>query len=241
VLNRFLFRKVITGIIANSREVKRTILVNNDLLVPEEKISIIYNGVNLERFTPQHNSLTPKRNGEIILGCAGRLSEEKGHIHLLELMNALSGSPHKFKLLLAGEGRLMNHLQRRSRKLGLEERVEFLGFINDMPEFFHSIDIFLLPSHSEGFSNAVIEAMASARPVIAFDVGSTSEVIIDGRTGYIVRSNTVEEMARKVLELASKQDLRESMGLEGRRLVEESYSFSTCVEEIIQKITPAQP
>jgi len=110
-----------------------------------------------------------------------------------------------------------------------------------MPEFFHSIDIFLLPSHSEGFSNAVIEAMASARPVIAFDVGSTSEVIIDGRTGYIVRSNTVEEMARKVLELASKQDLRESMGLEGRRLVEESYSFSTCVEEIIQKITPAQP
>ena len=240
-LNRFLFRKVITGIIANSREVKRTILINNELLVPEEKISIIYNGVNLERFTPRPGTLRSKRNGEIILGCAGRLSEEKGHIHLLDLMNELSGGPRAFKLLLAGEGRLMNNLQRRSRKLGLEKRVEFLGFVNDMPEFFHSIDIFLLPSHSEGFSNAVIEAMASAKPVIAFDVGSTSEVIVDGKTGYIVRSNSVEEMARKVLELSSNQDLLESMGLEGRKRVEESYSFSTCVEEIIQKITPVQP
>ena len=237
-LNRYLFRKVVTHIIANSREVKRTILINNQSLVPEEKISIIYNGVNLERFSAWSGSMDSRRDGEIVLGCAGRLSEEKGHIHLLELLELLSGSPFRFRLVLAGEGRLMHMLQRRARKLGLEDRVDFLGFVRDMPGFFNSIDIFLLPSHSEGFSNAVMEAMASAKPVVAFDVGSTAEVIVDGKTGYIVWSKSVGEMAERVLELSSDQKLREGMGLEARRRMEESFAFSSCVESIIDKFRP---
>jgi glycosyltransferase involved in cell wall biosynthesis len=239
-LNRYLFRKVITGIIANSMEVKRTILFNNERLVPEDKITIIYNGVNLERFKGDAAPIYIPQNGEIVLGCAGRLSEEKGHMHLLDLMKNLSGSPFRFKLLIAGEGRLMSLLQRRTRKLGLEDRVDFLGFISDMPGFFNSIDIFLLPSHFEGFSNAVIEAMASARPVVAFDVGSTAEVIRDGKTGYIIRDKSVQEMSGKILELASNKELRRSMGREGRKRVEESFSFETCLEKIIQVITPVQ-
>ena len=237
-LNRYLLRRVVTHIIANSREVKRTILINNQMLVPEEKISIIYNGVNLDRFSARAGSLNSIRNGEIVLGCAGRLSEEKGHVHLLELMEVLSGSPFRFRLVLAGEGRLKHMLQRRVRRLGLEDRIDFLGFVRDMPGFFSSIDIFLLPSHSEGFSNAVMEAMASAKPVVAFDAGSTAEVIIDHKTGYIVWSKSVGEMAERVLELASDQNLRKEMGLEARRRMEESFAFHSCVERIIEMINP---
>lgn len=237
-LNRYLFRKVLTRIIANSMEVKRTILVNNPKLVPEDKISIIYNGVSLDRFNRNAEPLYHPENGEIVLGCAGRLSEEKGHFHLLELMRELSGSSFRFKLLLAGDGRLMNQLQRRTKKLGLDDRVEFLGFVDDMPGFFSSIDIFLLPSHYEGFSNAVIEAMASARPVIAFDVRSTTEVIVDGSTGFILGHQSVEDMAARVLELAGDSEYRKNMGEMGRKRVEDAFSFETCLDKIIQCITP---
>ncbi len=236
-INRYLLRRVVTRIIANSEEVKRTILVNNSNLVPEDKISIVYNGVSLARYNSDAAPLYHAQDKEIVLGCAGRLSEEKGHEHLLELMKILSNSSYRFKMLIAGEGRLLNMLQKKASKLEVEERVEFLGFIKDMPAFFNSIDVFLLTSSYEGFSNAVLEAMASAKPVISFDVRSTREVIDHGVTGYVGKENSVEEMASWILELAADESRRKEMGLKGRERIEASFSFEKCLEEIITLLT----
>lgn len=236
-INRYLLRRVVTRIIANSQEVKRTILVNNRNLVPEDKISIVYNGVSLARYNTDTAPLYQPKDNEIVLGCAGRLSEEKGHVHLLELMKVLTNSKFRFKLIIAGEGRLLQMLQKRAKKLGVEEGVDFVGFINDMPAFFNSIDIFLLPSSYEGFSNAVIEAMASALPVISFDVKSTREVIEHGVTGFVGEENNVEEMSRWILELAADESLRKRMGQEGRKRIEASFSFEKCLEEIITLVS----
>ncbi len=117
-INRYLLRKVVTRIIANSKEVKRTVLAINSRLVPEEKISIVYNGVNLDWYNSGGTPLYKARAKEIVLGSAGRLSEEKGHLHLLDLMKVLDKSTYKFKLLIAGQGKLLDNLQNKGQGIG---------------------------------------------------------------------------------------------------------------------------
>jgi glycosyltransferase involved in cell wall biosynthesis len=236
-INRYLFRKVITKIMANSQETKRTILANNPALVPEDKIRVIYNGVYLPRYHADVEPLYKASPKEVVLGSAGRLSEEKGHLYLLEMMSILASEALHFKLLIAGEGRLLHSLQRRTRKLGIEDRVEFLGFVENMPAFFRSLDLFLLPSHYEGFGYVVAEAMASSKPVVAFDIKSSSEIVVDGVTGYLTPRNNVVDMARRVLELAGNARLRQEMGNNGRRRVEEMFSFEKNQLEILDLIT----
>lgn len=231
-LNRYLLRKVITSIVANSNEVKRTILVNNMALVPENKISIIYNGVSLHKFSTDVSPLIPSRKGEIVLGCAGRLSEEKGHIHLLELLSELQGSSYKFRLIIAGEGRLLHSLEEKARDLNVDQQVEFIGFIEDMPAFYKSLDIFLLSSRYEGFSNVINEAMASSLPVVVFDIKSSSEVINHGVSGYITRNGDIQEMAERVLELAGNEALRVRMGANARKQIVEQFSLDYLMDDI---------
>jgi glycosyltransferase involved in cell wall biosynthesis len=236
-INRYLFRKVITRIVANSMETKRTILANNRSLVPEEKIRVIYNGVQLPRYHRDIDPIYRPSGDEIVLGSAGRLSEEKGHMYLLEMMQHLKDSNRKFTLLIAGKGRLLPVLQKRARRLGVEERVKFLGFVDDMPAFFRSLDIFLLSSHYEGFGYVIAEAMASMKPVVAFDIKSSAEIIEHERTGFITERNSPVEMARRVTELAEDRKMREQMGMNGRRRVEEMFSFEKNRQEILELIT----
>ena len=235
-INRYLLRRVITKIVANSLETKRTILANNATLVPDEKIRVIYNGIHLSRYHVDVKPLFDARKGEIILGCAGRLSEEKGHQHLLDMMHLLKDSEIKYRLLIAGMGRLWQPLQKKARKLGVEDRVEFLGFVEEMPSFFATLDIFLLSSQYEGFGYVIAEAMASGKPVVAFDIGSSSEIILHGETGYITARNNVGEMAERVAELARDAALRKRMGASGRKRVEEVFSFEKTREAVLELI-----
>ncbi len=236
-LNRYLLRHVITKIIANSEETKRTILANNPELVPEGKIKVIYNGVDLPRYHSGIKPLYIAKQGEFVLGCAGRLSEEKGHVYLLEMMQRLKKESRPYRLLIAGEGRLLHNLERKARKLGVEDRVDFLGFIEDMPSFFMSLDIFLLSSDYEGFGYVVAEAMASRKPVVAFDIKSSAEIIDHEKTGYLTGSGNVKEMTARVIELEKNSRLREQMGSEGRRRVEELFAFEKKQEEIKELLT----
>lgn len=237
ILNRHLLRKVVSHIIANSLEVKRTILANNSRMVPEEKISILYNGVNLAMYSRETAPLYSARDKEIVLGSAGRLSEEKGHSHLLDLMKILKKSKYRFKLLIAGMGKELGSLEKKVEELGMEDRVEFLGFVEEMPAFYNSLDVFILPSRYEGFSNALIEAMACEKPVITFDVGSTAEVIEHGVTGYIGELNRVDQMAEWILELTAHPSLRKEMGVKARQEIETSFSFESGIDELLTILT----
>jgi len=232
-MNRYLYRKVVTGIIANSLETKRTILAVNNELVPEGKISVVYNGIHLTKYNPLIEPLYIAEEGEIVLGAAGRLSEEKGHIHLLEMLKDLDGREVRFKLLIAGEGKLMRTLQKHAEKIGVDQKVVFLGFVENMPAFFNSLDIFLLSSDYEGFGYVITEAMASCKPVVSFDNKSTSEIILDGATGFITRRGKINEMADRIMELASDSNLRTTMGARGKKRVEELFSFENNQGEIL--------
>jgi glycosyltransferase involved in cell wall biosynthesis len=114
--------------------------------------------------------------------------------------------------------------------------VVFLGFVENMPAFFKSLDIFLLTSRYEGFSNVIPEAMASRVPVITFDVKSTSEIIEQGKTGYIVEQKNMQQMVDRVLELAGDRGLRERVGMNGRKRAEELFSFEKNQEKILDLV-----
>ncbi|KPK87042.1 MAG: hypothetical protein AMS27_03580 [Bacteroides sp. SM23_62_1] len=232
-LNRFIYRNLVSEIIANSEETKRTILLNNPNLIDKNKIRVVYNGIDLDEYRQIRSKLIYRRSdGEIILGNAGRLTEEKGHVYLLELARILKSKKIRFKLLIAGTGKLRNRLEKLAKSYSVEKEVKFLGFIKDIRSFNQSIDIFLLTSLWEGFGYVMVEAMAQEKPVIAFDIRSSAEIVDDGRTGFLVEMGNVEELAEKVSYLTDNEDLRIELGKKGRERVEKYFTISEALKKI---------
>ena len=224
-LNRFLYRKVVSHIIANSVEIKRTILYNNPLLVSEKKIHIIYNGVELGNYTKKTSQpMYVRKAGEIVLGNAGRLVEQKGQKYLIEAVSHLKGKGLKIKLLIAGTGPLARELKDQVKALGLEDIVIFLGFVDDMKAFMDSIDIFAFPSLHEGSSNAVIEAMACAKPLVAFKISSNPEMVHHNQTGFLAEFPDIGMFANYLEKLVRTPVLRGAFGEQGRRLAVDKFN-----------------
>lgn len=233
ILNRFLFKKVITRMIANSEETKRCVLANNPNIIESSRIRVIYPGIELNR---QEESgvarVYDKQDGEILLGNAGRLSEEKGQIYLLQLAEILKQKGIRFRILIAGSGKLNAWLRKQARLRNVQDEVKFLGFMENLKPFYTDIDIFLLTSLWEGFGYVMVEAMAEKKPVIAFDISSSAEVVDDGHSGFLVPRGDVEAMAEKVVELARNRQLREKLGLNGFHRVEELFTIDKTIEEV---------
>jgi glycosyltransferase involved in cell wall biosynthesis len=238
-LNRFLFKRVVTQVIANSEETSRTILLKNRNLISTERIHVIYNGIELDNFEKQGlTEVYSRQDGEIIIGNAGRLSEEKGQIYLLQLARILKDKGYKFIILIAGTGKLESRLLKMARHLQVEDKVKFLGFVDNIRRFNQSIDIFVLTSLYEGFGYVLVEAMAERKPIVAFDIRSSAEIIVNNDSGYLVESLNVSALAEKVEELINNKDLRMKMGEAGRKRVEKVFAFDRTlsqVENLIQK------
>jgi glycosyltransferase involved in cell wall biosynthesis len=231
--NRILFKKIITGIIANSEETKRSILKQNPKLFPSDRIKVLYNGIDLKNYDSLASvPIYKNRDSRILLGSAGRLSIEKGHHMLIEMSLLLRKRGIPFILLIAGEGPEKNQLMEKCRKSGLEDEILFTGFIENIKSFMHSIDIFILPSLWEGFGYVSIEAMASSKPVLAFHTGSNPEIIEDKKTGFLVTCYDIEELTDKLSVLINDHELRKTFGNEGRKRVEMFFN-----SEITKKTT----
>ncbi len=221
---RYVIHPRVDLICAVSDHVKEGIISREG--VKEEKVRVIYNGVELNRFTPQ-----PKVGGnEFILLYVANFSSVKNHITLLEAVRRLKGKMGRFKLLLAGrdkgeEGRLRGFVQR----YGLENEVEFLGERRDIPGLIESADVCLQVSLSEGMSNTLLEYMAGARPVVASDIVSNREVLSE--TGVLVDPNDPEEIASVILDLYLSPEQRREIGLLARKRVEEFFSVDRMIDE----------
>lgn len=233
VLNRYLFKSVVHEVIANSYETKRTILSRNSKLIPEKRIKIIYNGINLPRFdqSPVRYKYT-RKGDEIIIGNAGRLVKQKGQKYLVDLALKLAKKDFNFKILIAGEGRMENELKALISDNNLNNYFEFAGFVDDMKGFMQSIDIFVLTSIWEGFGYVLVEAMACHKPVVAFDISSNPEIIEDKVTGYLVPPIDIEALEKKIIHLIEDQSLREKMGDNGRERVEKRFDIEQSQENL---------
>ena len=234
LFNRLLLNKVATHIIANSEEIKRNILINDPDLVPDKKIRVIYNGINLSEYpTEPKTPLFCKESSEIVLGNAGRLVEQKGQKYLLKLAQALKEGGIAFKLIIAGEGPLEKDLKRYASELNVRDQTVFAGFVNDIKAFMDSIDIFVLTSIHEGSANAVLEAMTYEKPVVAFDISSNSEIIKDHSTGFLVEFPSIRKMADRIKKLHEDELLRNTLGKNGSVWISQKYSFENSFEKLI--------
>lgn len=186
-----------TQIVSGSETIKKFLV--EYFKVKNEKIITIYNGINYERFE-KGRKLTPI-SGSLVIGIVGRLEEVKGHIYLLEALKILK---EKYKLLpitlLAGDGSLRNNLEKYTTENNLSA-VEFLGNIDNVPEFLPQIDILIIPSLSEGFGLVVLEGMVSGKIVIASDIKVMKELIKDGETGLLFKSKNAESLAEVLLKV----------------------------------------
>jgi len=232
-LNRWLFRYIIDEIIANSAETARTILADNPELFPVEKITVVYNGVDWEKFDCQLQEPLPRPQlARIVLGNAGRLVPQKGQEFLIEVAKRLKSKGYDFEIVIAGEGRLKDSLQQKSVAEGVAEQLRFLGFVGNMPQFLQSIDVFVLPSHWEGFGYVIAEAMYCAKPVIAFNVSSNPEIVINNETGFLVGHGDIDGFLEKAELLINNPDLRHTMGQRAKKVAVERFSIQNTLASI---------
>ena len=186
-MERFAHR-LATHVTAVSAAVGDTVV---DLGVPRERVTVIENGVDAARFegvVADRESLSA--NGAPVIGSVGCLAARKDYGTLLAALAELQRRGRDFNAALVGDGPDRAMLEARSRELGLEGRVRFLGERSDVERLLKAMDVFVLSSREEGIPNALLEAMAAGRPSVVTDVGGNKEVLTDGDTGWLVPSQS---------------------------------------------------
>jgi glycosyltransferase involved in cell wall biosynthesis len=211
--------------------------------VPQEKITVIPYGVDLARYNPEPNESLRKELGfsrnDVLIGMVGRLEPDKGHDILIEAASRMKKNAIHFAL--AGQGSLEPSLKEQVRRLGLEDQFTFLGFRRDIQEVLKLFDIVTLPSLHEGLPNAILEAMAVGKPVVATDVGGIGEAVVHQKTGLLINPGSVESLETGLSTLIEDAALRVAMGEAGRYRMEEVYSLDKQVESFEQLLSSKMP
>lgn len=203
---------------------------------PLEKIVVIPNGIDLDRVDGWAsrdcvNSQERFSSGPLV-GTVGRLSRKKGQGDFLEAAAMVLNHVPTACFLFVGDGPLRAELESRARELGVEGRARFLGSSGDAARILLQMDVFVLSSHMEGMSNALIEAMAAGLPVVATDVGGCAEVVVAGQTGILVPPRNPACLAEAIVTLLQNPERARSMGIAGRKRVETYFTTQTMVSRL---------
>jgi glycosyltransferase involved in cell wall biosynthesis len=205
--------------------------------IDAQRVEAIPSGIDLERFNPELNQedirgeLGLARN-TLVFGSASVFRKKKGYHFLLEAVPQILSAYPAAKLLLVGGGPQEDNLRGLIRELGIQEAVILPGFRNDMPRVLNTMDVFVFPTLEEAFPNAVMEALAMKRAVVASRVGGVPDIILDGETGYLVEPGDPAAIAAKVSFLFQNKGLRQRLGERGRKFVEENCSHRIMVRRI---------
>ena len=239
--NNFLTRRKYVGrgihYIAISQAVKQTIL---DIGVPEQDISIVHSGIDVERFASPDREKAHRLAAELriaehsfVVGSVGSLVPCKGHSVLVEAFEEVAKSAAAALCLIVGDGPEKPRVEISVRKKGLRDRVVFAGQREEIPELLSLMDVFVMPSLQEGLGTAALEAMAAAKPVIASNVGGLSEAVVDGRTGFLVAPGEAAALARAILQLMNDPGKMSALASNAGKHVRDRFSCEAMVEGTI--------
>jgi glycosyltransferase involved in cell wall biosynthesis len=216
-------------VLTNSNAVKA--FLAGRIGLPSEKIDVVPNGLDLAEFdedaagTPEQ----PAPDGQALeIGAVARLEPQKGLPYLLEAMAMLPRTP-RARLWIVGEGPDGPTLREQTSRLGLSDIVQWLGARRDVPALMARFDLLVLPSLWEGLPNAVLEAMAARRAVVATDVDGTPEAALHGETALLVPPRDPAALAEAMRRLLQDPDLRRRFGEAGRKRVEEHFRMELMV------------
>jgi len=215
--------RVVTRYVAVSHANKRYLVEEKALA--KEKITVIHNGSDLQRFCPGQTSSSNLRQSlgfgtdDPVLMVIGRLEPQKGHKVLLEAMPSIRRAFSSVRLVCVGTGSLHDELLSLVRDLGIEDAVRFVGFQMDVAEWLNLADVTVLPSFYEGLPLVAIESLAAAKPVVATAVDGSGEVVVDGETGLMVPPGNPQALSAAACRLLRDAELRKKLGRQGREWV----------------------
>jgi glycosyltransferase involved in cell wall biosynthesis len=154
---------------------------------------------------------------------------------LIEAAKYVANEIEDTKFVVVGDGPLRNHLISYSKELGVSKRFIFLGDVTEdvLPRLYNCADVFASPSIQEGLGITLLEAQATAKPVVAFNVTAINEVVKDKETGLLVKPDS-HELANALSSLLSDKQLRERMGEAGREYVCKNFSWNSCAQKMRQ-------
>ena len=207
--------------------------------IDKTKIRIVPNGVNIQRFKPSQAYEKIKRqigiNGKLCVLFVGRLIPRKGLTFLVEAAKHIVREFSQTMFLIVGDGPQKSHIVSHLEKRRLKNNFVFLGDVNEsvLPAMYNCADVFVLPSIQEGQGIALLEAQATAKPVVAFKVGGVREAVLDGDTGLLMKPGS-RELAEAVMKLLRSRSLRETMGSRGRRFVVDNFSWDACAQKMLR-------
>ncbi len=225
------------AIVVNAPNLKRTLVAEG---FDPERVAVIGNGVDVERFREEGRRPGIRRQLDVpadapLVGMIARLTKFKGAQYFVDAAAWIRQRHPDAYFVIAGprskyDDGFAARLDARVRELGLDDRLIFAGCRDDVPDLLRELTVFVQPSISEGMSNAVLEAMASGRAVVATDVGGMRDLVQDGVTGLLVPPADVAALVGGVDRLLEDPALRERTGQLARRIVFDEYSIERMVE-----------
>lgn len=240
MINRFsaLFSKKIISVSKDS-----AMLTKKIERVPQKKIKVILNGVDTTVFvnSGKNESLLESfgiEKGKFVIGSISRFSVDKDYETLIKAFNEIQRSNSNVHLLLVGDGETKAEMVKLAESLKLMDKITFSGFRTDILDLLNSMDVFVLSTHTEGISIALLEAMSTERPVVATNVGGNGEIVQDNDNGFLVEENDVNGLAQAISKIVDDKEIRTRLAHSARETVEKKFSLRNTVaqyEEIYSK------
>jgi glycosyltransferase involved in cell wall biosynthesis len=204
---------------------------------PKEKISVVYEGVELPTLPTDEMRGRARRRWKIpkeatLLGSVGVLSPDKGHELLIRALAQLRAEFPECRLLLAGDGPSRPQLEALAKELGVAEMVIFAGFVTDIDFVYQALDVFLFPSSFEGLGTSLLAAMSYEIPSVSFQCCAFGEIIENEKSGLLVEPGNVGEIAQAVSRLLRDEEFARSLGQAGRARIADKFSSTRMVEEM---------
>jgi len=221
--------KLLDGILTNAENIKQT--YQSYSWFKSDFVHVVYNGIEKKSQVSPFDFSRQFPNKKIIFS-AGRLVEQKGYEYLLDAAAILKDRRDDLVFIVAGEGRLENKLKRQVEELDLQDSFYFWGYMVNVDPYIKGCTLFVLPSLFEGMPNAVMEAMALGKAVIATDVNGVNELVENKKTGIIIPPKDSQKLAVEIDMLIDNTMLLESYGKKGLQRVEENFTIPVMIKNL---------
>jgi glycosyltransferase involved in cell wall biosynthesis len=226
----------INHFVAISNNMQQSLLIREK--IPFNKISLIYNGVDVEKISKDSCNKEDLRKSlgipsdVPVLGTVGRLAPEKQYPILFKVLSIIKDKGVNFFMIIVGDGPERSHLENIAEKFDLSGQIRFLGYRSDITQLLDLINVFVFTSGGEAFSLTLLEAMAKAKPIVAFDVEGVNEAVVNEKSGFLVPPGDIETFSQKIKILFESKELSEQMGKSGFERVNSMFNLKANIHRL---------
>lgn len=206
-------------------------------IIKPERIDIIHSGVDIDRYLETQVNIEKKKRSiglnpkSLVVGTVGWLLPIKGPMHLLNAMIKIWQSLSDVHLVYVGKGDMEQALKQQAMKMGVSNKIKYLGWRDDVHEIIPVFDLFALPSLNEGMGRVLVEAMAAGKPVVASNVGGIPDLVHHRQNGFLVEPSDVNGLSAAIEKLLADENLRREMGKRGQAMAH-NFSAGKMVDKI---------